>query len=68
MSCIHCNLQHSNINQWVQLTNNYRLCQRKLLLHQQTPILQQHVALWIYFFPEERKVTMKMAIVKHRNM
>ena len=42
-----------------QHTDNFRLCQRKLLLRHQTPILQRHGALWVYFFPERRQVTLR---------
>ena len=42
---------------YLQLTQNYQLCQRKLLLHHQSPLLQRHGANWIYHFPEERKIT-----------
>ena len=42
-----------------QSSNNYRLCKRELLLHQQTPILQKHGAYWFYYFPEERTVTIR---------
>ena len=42
---------------YFQNSNNYRLCKRELLLHQQTPLLQKHGAYWVYYFPEERSVT-----------
>ena len=42
---------------YFQSSNNYRLCKRELLLHQQTPLLQTHGAYWVYDFPEERTVT-----------
>jgi len=42
-----------------QNTNHHQLCQRKLLLQHQTPILQQHGALWAYFFPEQQTVTLR---------
>ena len=42
-----------------QNTDNFRLCQRKLLLRHQTSILQRHGALWVYFFPERHQVTLR---------
>jgi hypothetical protein len=42
---------------YFQNSNNCRLCKRELLLHQQTPLLQKHGAYWVYYFPEERSVT-----------
>ena len=42
---------------YFQNSNNYRLCKRELLLHQQTPLLQKHGAYWVYYFPEKRSVT-----------
>ena len=42
---------------YLQHSKNYQLCQRKLLLHQQSPLLQRHGAYWVYYFPEERKIT-----------
>jgi hypothetical protein len=35
------------------------LCKRELLLQQQTPLLQKHGAYWVYYFPEERSVTVR---------
>jgi len=40
-----------------QNSNNYRLCKKELLLHQQTLHLQKHGAYWVYYSPEERTVT-----------
>jgi hypothetical protein len=42
-----------------QNADNFRLCQRKVLHHHQTPILQRHETLWIYFFPEKRLVNLR---------
>jgi hypothetical protein len=42
---------------YFQNSNNYRLCNRELPLHQQTPLPQKHGAHWVYYFPEERTVT-----------
>ena len=35
---------------YFQTVSHYRLCKRELLLHYQTPTLQQHHSLWIYHF------------------
>ena len=42
---------------YLQHSENYQLCQRKLMIHQQSPLLQRHGAYWVYYFPEERKIT-----------
>ena len=44
---------------YFQSSSNYRLCKRELLLHQQTPLLQKHGAYWVYYFPQERTVTIR---------
>jgi hypothetical protein len=42
-----------------QTADNYNLCQRNLLLHYRTPVLQRHGSLWVYHFPERQQVTLR---------
>jgi hypothetical protein len=42
-----------------QKTDTFGLCQRKLLLRHQTPILKRHGALRAYFFPEWPTITLR---------
>jgi hypothetical protein len=51
-----------------QATTEYPLCQRKLLLGHRTPILYQHGSLWIYYFPEQRLVTLHCPDFKTQRM
>ena len=44
---------------YFQSSNNYRLCKRELLIHQQTPLLQKHGTYWVYYFPKELTVTIR---------
>jgi hypothetical protein len=40
-------------------TPTYVLCRRQLLLIYRTPILRKHQTLWLYYFPEQRQVTLR---------
>ena len=35
------------------------LCRRHLLINHRTPTLQKHKSLWVYYFPEQRQVTLR---------
>jgi hypothetical protein len=41
-----------------QTADSIPLCQRKLLIHHHTPILQCHDSVWFYHFPEPQPVTL----------
>jgi len=41
-----------------QTTSYNNLCRRHLLINHRTPTLQKHKSLWLYYFPEQRQVTL----------
>ena len=44
---------------YFQTVSHYHLCKRELLLHNQTPTLQQHHSLRIYHFPTKQLLTLR---------
>ena len=44
---------------YFQTATYSNLCRRHLLINHQTPTLQKHKSLWLYYFPGQRRVTLR---------
>ena len=44
---------------YLHTTDNQNWCQRRLLLHHKTPILQRYASTWIYHLPERQHVVLR---------
>jgi len=44
---------------YFQTTTHNNLCRGHLLINYRTPTLQKHKSLWLYYFPEQRQVTLR---------
>jgi hypothetical protein len=44
---------------YLQKAGTHNLCRRRLLLNYETPTLQRHGAIWIYYFPTQQLVTVR---------
>jgi len=44
---------------YFQTTTHNNRCRRHLQINHRTPSLQKHKSLWLYYFPEQRQVTLR---------
>ena len=48
-----------DLSLYLHTTDNQNLCQRRLLLHHKSPILQRYESTWIYHLPESQHTLLR---------